>query len=78
MAIYLLDDTWKVEVFLEPGDREFDDNIRLNIEESCPAEEKVLTADVANLFLTPRQARQLGLALVEAAARSSDMSEEPK
>jgi len=75
MAIYLLDDTWKVEVFLEPGDLEFEDNIRICIEEDCPFEEKILSAEEVNLFLTARQARQLGLALVEAAARSSDLNE---
>ena len=73
MPIYLLDDTLKVEVFLEPADRAFDDNIRLNIEEDCPEEERLFRADEVNIFLTARQARQLGLALIEAAGKSSDL-----
>ncbi|HEX7394354.1 MAG TPA: hypothetical protein VF313_05455 [Anaerolineaceae bacterium] len=75
MPIYLLDDTLKVEIFVEPADKEFDDNICLSIEESCPLDEKLFCADEVNMYLTARQARQLGLALIEAAEKSSDMSE---
>lgn len=75
MAVYLLDDTLKVEIFLEPADREFEDNIRLNIVESCPFDEKLFCADEVNMFLTARQARQLGLALMLAAEKSSDMND---
>ena len=73
MPIYLLDETLKIEIFLEPADREFDDNIRMHIEESCPPQEKLFNADEINIFLTARQARQLGLCLIEAAGRSSDL-----
>jgi hypothetical protein len=75
MSIYLLDDTLKIEIYLEPADREFEDNIRLNIEESCPTDEKLFCADEVNIFLTARQARQLGLALMTAAEKSSDMND---
>ena len=75
MPIYLIDDTLKVEVFYEPSDRQFDDDICLCIEESCPEEEKLFRADEVHIYLTPRQARQLGLALVQAATMSSDRSE---
>jgi hypothetical protein len=76
MPIYLVDDTLKIEVFYEPSDRQFEDDICLCIEESCPPEEKLFRADEVHIYLTPRQARQLGLALVQAAKMSSDRVEE--
>lgn len=76
MPIYLVDETLKVEVFYEPSDRQFEDDICVCIEESCPAEEKLFRADETHIYLTPKQARQLGLALVKAAEKSSDRSEE--
>ena len=76
MPIYLVDDTLKVEVLYEPSDRQFDDDICLCIEESCPVEEKLFRADEVHIYLTPKQARQLGLALVQAATMSSDRGEE--
>jgi len=75
MPIYLVDDTLKVEVFYHPEDKEFTDDICLCIEESCPLEEKIFRADEIHIFLTPLQARQLGLALVKAAELSSDRAE---
>ena len=75
MPIYLVDDTLKVEVFYDPGDKEFGDDVCLCIEESCPPGEKLFRADEVHIFLTPRQARQLGLALVKAAEMSSDRAE---
>jgi len=78
MALFLLDDTLKIEIYLEPADREFDDNIRLNVVESCPLDEKLFCADEVNIFLTTRQARQLGLALIEAAGRSSDLDDDAR
>ena len=75
MPIYLVDDTLKVEVYFDPADKEFADNVCLCIEESCPVDEKLFRADEVHIFLTPQQARQLGLALVKAATLSSDKSE---
>jgi hypothetical protein len=75
MPIYLVDDTLKVEVFFHPEDKEFPDDVCLCIEESCPPEEKLFRADEVHIFLTPRQARQLGLALVKAAEMSSDRAD---
>jgi len=75
MPIYLVDDTLKVEVYFDPADKEFGDDVCLCIEESCPADEKLFRADEVHIFLTPLQARQLGLALVKAAALSSDRAE---
>lgn len=75
MPIYLVDDTLKVEVYFDPADKEFGDDICLCIEESCPADEKLFRADETHIMLTPLQARKLGLALVKAAALSSDRAE---
>ncbi len=71
MSIYLLDDSLKVDVCFEPGDNEFTDNICLKIEEDCPDEEKIFREDEIHLYLTPQQARQLGMALLAAAEESS-------
>lgn len=70
MFIHLVDDTLQVQVYYDPSDLEYDDNICLSIQECCPSEEKVLTADEVNLYLTPDQARQLAQALLEAVAAS--------
>ncbi len=70
MAIYLLDDTLKVEVFFEQKDTGFPDNVCVCFVEDCPKEEKVLSADQVNIYLTRRQARQLALALLNAAEES--------
>jgi hypothetical protein len=72
MAIFLLDDTLKVEVFYEPSDRDFDDDICLSITETCPDEERLFRADETNMYLTPEQARRLGLALLNAAEKSCE------
>ena len=72
MSIFLLDDSLKVDVFFEPGDNEFADNICIMVDEDCPEDEKIFRADETNIFLTPLQARQLAQALLDAAAESSD------
>ena len=70
MGLYLLDDTLSVEVFYEPSDGQFPDNVCLRLWESCPAEEKILIADETNVFLTPDQARELAGLLLAAVAAS--------
>jgi hypothetical protein len=72
MAIYLLDDTLKVEVYIDESDSQFDDDICLSILESCPEEERLFRADETNIFLTPQQARRLGQALIKAAEESCE------
>lgn len=77
MALYLLDDTLSVEVFYEPSDGQFPDNVCLRLWESCPAEEKILIADETNVFLTPDQARELAkllLAAVETSEQNNSKS----
>ncbi len=67
MAIYLLDNSLKVEICFDQEDCEFDDNIRVTITEECPLDEKIFIADQTNLYLTPKQAIELADALHQAA-----------
>jgi hypothetical protein len=71
MAIYLLDDSLKVDVFFDPEDCEFNDNICVRFTEECPEEEKLFWAGETNIYLTPQQARQLAKVLNEAAEASA-------
>ena len=75
MPIYLLDDSLKVEVFFEADDSDFDDNICMKLEESCLEDEKILCAEEVEIYLTAQQARQLGMALIQAAEQSRDQLE---
>lgn len=70
MTLHLLDDSLSVDVFYEPSDDQFNDNICVHVCESCPEEEKVFIADEVNLYLTPEQARRLAAILLEAADAS--------
>jgi len=70
MSLCLLDDSLSVDVYYEPSDTEFSDNICLYFVESCPEDEKVFLADETNLFLTPEQARELAKMLLQAADAS--------
>lgn len=70
MPIYLLDHSLKVDVFYDPLDSPYDDNICVSILESCPDEERIFLYDQLNLYITPGQARQLAEALLKAAKDS--------
>jgi hypothetical protein len=72
MSIYLLDDSLKIDIFFEPGDTEFADNICIEVDEDCPEGEKIFRADETNIYLTASQARQLAQALLAAAEESAD------
>lgn len=74
MDIYLLDDTLKVNVYYDPSDCGFDDNICFSFLEECPEEEKILRASETNLYLTCDQARQIALALLQAVGDSESGS----
>lgn len=74
MTLHLLDDSLSVDVFYEPSDDQFNDNICVHVCESCPEEEKLFIADEVNLYLTPEQARRLAAILLEA-AKASDESQ---
>ena len=64
--INLLDDSLQVEVFYEPDDRGYEDNICLKFVESCKEEEKVFIHDETHLFLTREQVQELADALTKA------------
>jgi hypothetical protein len=66
MAIYLLDNSLKVEVFFDPSDSEFEDNICISFVEDCPEDEKLFWAGESNIYLTSEQACQFAEALVKA------------
>lgn len=68
MPILLLDNTVTVDIFYDPDDREFDDNICFRLVEDCEDEEKILIHDETNIYLTADQARQLAEALLSAVA----------
>lgn len=70
MAIYLLDNSLKVDVCYEEGDSDYHDNIRICIVEECPDDEKIFIHDETNLYLTPEEANQLAR-LLDAAAQAS-------
>jgi hypothetical protein len=72
MAIYLLDNSLKVNIFFEEFDSGFDDNICISFCEDCPEEERVFRADETNLYLTKDEATQFAIALLQAIAESTD------
>jgi hypothetical protein len=71
MSINLLDGSLHVEIFYDPGDRQYDDNICVCVDETCPEEEKIFYAGETNMYLTAEQARQVAEALLKAADQSS-------
>jgi hypothetical protein len=75
MPIYLLDESLMINIFYEPKDCDFRDNICLSIIEDCPEEERIFKAEQSNLFLTSNQARQLASALNKAALLSEKACE---
>ncbi len=62
-AITLLDGSLKLSIFYEESDREFEDDICLRFVEDCPEDEKILSADEVNIFLTPGEAALIVLEL---------------
>ncbi len=66
MSLILLDDTLSVDIFFEPSDDQFDDNVCISLWESCPEDEKIFIADETNIYLTPNQARELAKMLLDA------------
>ena len=66
----LLDDSLQVSVFYERTDSDFDDDICICFREECPEDEKIFRAGETNIFLTPDQANQFALLLIEAAKQS--------
>jgi len=69
-SIYLLDRSLKVDVYFEAEDRAFSDDICISFCEECPDNEKIFAADETHIYLSPEQAYQLALALMEAISNS--------
>lgn len=70
MALNFLDDTLNVDVIYEDTDSGFCDNICIRFWESCPDEERVFIHEETNLFITPAQARDFAMLLLQAAQKS--------
>jgi hypothetical protein len=71
MSINLLDGSLQVEIFYDPKDSQYDDNICVCVDETCPEDEKIFYAGETNIYLTVEQARQMAEALLKAADQSS-------
>lgn len=70
MAIYLLDNSLKVEIYYDEMDEAYGDNICISLTEDCPTDERLFRADETNIYLTPEEACQFAKMLQAAAARS--------
>lgn len=70
MTISLLDGALRVTVYYSAAEKDYEDNICISLLEDCPKDEKILRADEANIYVTPQQARELAMALLEAAQES--------
>lgn len=77
-TIYLLDRSLKVEVYYEPEDSEFADNICISFCEECPDNERLFIADETNIFLSCDQSKLLAEALLEAVQKSCASSTNQK
>jgi hypothetical protein len=66
MSIYLLDNSLKVDVYYDPSDSEFKDNICICFIEECPEDERLFLAGESNIYLTPDEACQFAQALIKA------------
>ncbi|NPV41234.1 MAG: hypothetical protein HPY72_07830 [Anaerolineae bacterium] len=74
MALELLNGSLVVDIFYDPKDREFEDNICVCLKEFGPDEEKILYANETNIYLTAEEARAFSDLLLEAADKSSHAS----
>ncbi len=77
MSIFLLDGGLKISIFYDESDREFDDDICIQMVEDCPEDEKVLKFDETNLYIPPDQACLLILALQRAMDNYRESCQEP-
>lgn len=66
MAVLLLDNTLKVEVFFDASDQDYDDDICICFTEDCPEDERLFRTEETNIYITPEQASLLVLALERA------------
>ncbi len=75
MILLLLDQSLKVEVFFDPEDDQYEDNVCLSFEEDCPEPERLFRHDQTNIYITSTQAIALANALLKAARFSNTASE---
>ncbi|GAP40006.1 hypothetical protein [Flexilinea flocculi] len=59
MAVFLLNNSLKVEVFVDKADAEFEDDICVRITEDCAEDEKIFYGGETNLYLTREQAQEI-------------------
>lgn len=71
--ILLLDESLRVRIYYDCDDCDYDDNICVSIIEDCPEDEKIFIAGETNLYLTPDQAKELAMALIQATNASLSM-----
>ena len=72
MDIWILDDSLRIRVFYANDDCDLEDNICLEIFESCPQEEKIFKTDETHVFLKKEEALQLARALYKAVDHSQE------
>ncbi len=77
MSITLLDGGLTLTVFYDESDRDFDDDICIQLTEECPEEERVLKFEETNLYITPDQASMIVLALQRALESYRASNQEP-
>ncbi len=73
MDLRLIGGELLINIFFEKSDREYDDNVCINFQEPCNEDTKLFRAKETNLFITPKEARQLAGLLLKA-AEASDLS----
>ncbi len=66
MSILLLEESLQVEIYFDKSDREFEDDICIQLVEDCPEDERLFKYDETNIYITPDQACLLILALQRA------------
>lgn len=71
--ITLLDESLRVRIYYDGDDCDYDDNVCVSIIEDCPEDEKIFIAGETNLYLTPDQAKELAMALIQATNASMGM-----
>lgn len=74
MPIELLNGSLKIDVFFDPRDKEYEDNICVCLREFGPEDEKILYAGETNIFISTEEARALAEMLMSAADNSAHAS----
>lgn len=62
-SISLLDGSLKLNIYYDPSDHEFEDDICLCFVEDCPEDEKLFRADETSMYVTPEQVALMVLEL---------------